>query len=94
MENQESINVELDTSESLENNLNVDIEKEQKELEEIHAQEGSKTRQSEQIHLEYAGLEQKYTFATENIIRIREEMDKFRADFRKRGKDTGIEDNY
>ena len=33
MDNQESINIELDTSESLENDLNINIEKEQKELE-------------------------------------------------------------
>ena len=70
MDNQESINIELDTSESLENDLNINIEKEQKELEEIHAKESFKTRKSEQIHLEYAGLEQKYTFITENIIRM------------------------
>ena len=30
MDNQESINIELDTSESLENDLNINIEKEQK----------------------------------------------------------------
>ena len=89
MDNQESINIELDTSESLENDLNINIEKEQKELEEIHAKESFKTRKSEQIHLEYAGLEQKYTFITENIIRIREEMDKFRAELGELTKNKG-----
>ena len=89
MDNQESINIELDTSESLENDLNINIEKEQKELEEIHAKESFKTRKSEQIHLEYAGLEQKYTFITENIIRIREEMDKFRAELEELTKNKG-----
>ena len=89
MDNQESINIELDTSESLENDLNINIEKEQKELEEIHAKESFKTRKSEQIHLEYAGLEQKYTFITENIIRIREEIDKFRAELEELTKNKG-----
>ena len=67
-----------------------------------------KARKSEQIHLEYAGLEQKYTFITENIIRIREEIDKFRTELeeltknkggnsqgncRKREEDPGVENN-
>ena len=44
MDNQESINIELDTSESLENDLNLTIEKEQKELEDVHTKESIKTR--------------------------------------------------
>ena len=89
MDNQESINIELDTSESLENDLNINIEKEQKELEEIHAKESFKTRKSEQIHLEYAGLEQKYTFITKNITRICEEVDKFRTELEELTKNKG-----
>ena len=42
--------------------------KEQKELEDVHAKESIKTGKSEQIHLEYAGLEQKYTFITEKTV--------------------------
>lgn len=89
MDNQESINIELDTSESLENDLNLTIEKEQKELEDVHAKESIKTRKSEQIHLEYAGLEQKYTFITENITRICEEVDKFRTELEELTKNKG-----
>ena len=89
MDNQESINIELDTSESLENDLNLTIEKEQKELEDVHTKESIKTRKSEQIHLEYAGLEQKYTFITENITRICEEVDKFRTELEELTKNKG-----
>ena len=89
MDNQESINIELDTSESLENDLNLTIEKEQKELEDVHTKESIKTGKSEQIHLEYAGLEQKYTFITENITRICEEVDKFRTELEELTKNKG-----
>ena len=89
MDNQESINIELDTSESLENDLNLTIEKEQKELEDVHTKESIKARKSEQIHLEYAGLEQKYTFITENITRICEEVDKFRTELEELTKNKG-----
>ena len=89
MDNQESINIELDTSESLENDLNLTIEKEQKELEDVHTKESIKTRKSEQIHLEYAGLEQKYTFITENITRICEEVDKFRTELEELTRNKG-----
>ena len=43
----------------------------------------------EQIHLEYAGLEQKYTFITENITRICEEVDKFRTELEELTKNKG-----
>ena len=81
--------MELDTSESLENDLNLTIEKEQKELEDVHTKESIKARKSEQIHLEYAGLEQKYTFITENITRICEEVDKFRTELEELTKNKG-----
>ena len=74
---------------SLENDLNLTIEKEQKELEDVHTKESIKTGKSEQIHLEYAGLEQKYTFITENITRICEEVDKFRTELEELTKNKG-----
>lgn len=76
-ENQESIHVELETSESLEENLKCEIETGQKELEEKRVMEASEQAKSEEVHLAYAGLQQKYAFSSENIQRIQEEIDKF-----------------
>ena len=89
MDNQESINVELDTSQDMEKTLNDDIEEGQKELENIHVKESEKSRQAEQSHLEYAGLEQKYMFITENITRIQEEMEKFQAEMEEISQNKG-----
>ena len=80
IDNQESINVELDTSESLEKELTDKIEKEQKILEAEREEEGRKQKAAEEIHLSYAGLEQKYTFLLENTERIQEEIAKFQEE--------------
>lgn len=78
IDNQESINVELDTSENLEGDLSHQLEEEQKILDADREEESQKQKAAEEIHLSYAGLEQKYTFITENTDRIQEELNKFR----------------
>lgn len=77
-DNQESISVELDTSENLEKEITQELESQQNRLEELHKEEEEFQKEAETIHLEYAGLEQKYDFSEENIVRIREEVDKFK----------------
>ena len=77
MDNQESINVELDTSERLEAELNEQAQEAQGELDGERLTESERQKISEEIHLVCASLEQKDAFVTENINRIREEMAKF-----------------
>lgn len=76
-DNQESISVELDTSEQLESKLSVQIEEAQKVLDAEHEVESQKQKMVEELHLISAGLEQKDAFILENIIRITEELEKF-----------------
>ncbi len=82
MDNQESISVELDTSEKLEHELTMQIEDEQKILDGEHEEEAGKVKKAEEIHLETASLEQKFTFVMENENRIREEIEKFREEMK------------
>lgn len=82
IDNQESINVELDTSESLEQELTSKIEEEQKILDKEHEEETKRQKVSEEIHLAYAGLEQKYNFLIENTTRIQEEIEKFQEELK------------
>lgn len=82
-DNQESINVELDTSEQLEQELNAQIEEDQKVLDEERETESRRQKIAEEVHLVCASLEQKFTFATENVTRIREEIRKFREELKK-----------
>ncbi len=88
-DNQESINVELDTSERLEQELTEQIEQEQKILDEEHEEEAVKVRRTEEIHLEFASLEQKFTFVDENVNRIREEIGKFQEELEELEKNKG-----
>ena len=88
-DNQESINVELDTSERLEQELTEQIEQEQKILDEEHEEEAVKVRRTEEIHLEFASLEQKFTFVDENVNRIREEIGKFQEELKELEKSKG-----
>ncbi len=80
MDNQESINVELDTSQKLEVELNEQTEEAQTALENERQAESERQKISEEIHLVCASLEQKHEFTTENVIRIREEVDKFKEE--------------
>ena len=77
IDNQESINVELDTSESLETELSSQIETDQEILDKEREIESDKQKNMEEVHLTCAGLEQKYEFIIQNITRIHEEIDKF-----------------
>ena len=81
-ENEDSIQMELETSENLERELNEKIEMMQKQLEEERERENVQLKNSEEVHLALAALEQQNTFILENISRIREEMDKFEAELR------------
>jgi len=58
------------------------IEALQKQLEEERERENVQLKNSEEVHLALAALEQQNTFILENISRIREEMDKFEAELR------------
>lgn len=80
IDNQESINVELDTSENLERELTKQIEEKQKILEAEHEEEADRLKKTEEIHLAYASLEQKFAFVSENVDRIQEEVEKFRSE--------------
>lgn len=80
IDNQESITVELDTSESLEQELTRQIEQEQKVLDAEHEEESRKLKRTEEIHLASASQEQKYTFVIENVNRIQEEIEKFQLE--------------
>ena len=77
-DNQESIALELDTSESLEQELTVNVTQGQASLEELRSLEGERQKLSEEAHLACAGLEQQNFFAKENVARIEEELVKYR----------------
>lgn len=77
LENQESIMIELDTSEKLERELNKKIEEQQLLLEKEKVSENETMQRAENIHLTLANLEQKNEFILENLSRIHEEMAKF-----------------
>ncbi len=77
-DNQESIALELDTSESLEKELTVSVTKTQETLDELRTLEGEHQKLSEEAHLACAGLEQQNFFAKENAARIEEEIIKYR----------------
>lgn len=77
IDNQESINVELDTSEQLESQLSAQVEEAQSLLDNERIKETAKQKEAEEIHLVCAGLEQRYEFASQNVSRIREELGKF-----------------
>jgi len=82
VENQESIQVELETSEELETRLKDEIEQEQIELEQMREQESKELSKSEEAHLAFAGLEQKHEFMIQNIGRIWEEIEKFKDELK------------
>ena len=73
-ENGESIQVELEASKKLEVALNQKIEELQKQLEIHREAEAAQLKQSEEVHLSLAGLQQQDLFIKENIARIDQEM--------------------
>ena len=89
VDNQESINVELDTSQELENQLTAKIEEEQAVLDQEHEVETEKQKVAEEMHLVCAGLEQKYDFVLENVTRIQAEMEKFQEELKELEENNG-----
>lgn len=81
-DNEGSIHMELETSETLEKELNTQIEKLQRGLEADREKEAVLQKHSEEVHLSYAGLEQQSTFITDNMERIQEETAKFEAELK------------
>ena len=76
-ENEDSIQMELETSEKLEKELNEQIEALQMQLEKEREDEAAQMKQSEEVHLSLAGLDQQKTFIVENISRIEEEIARY-----------------
>ena len=76
-ENEDSIQMELETSEKLEKDLNEQIEALQVQLEKEREEEAVQMKQSEEVHLSLAGLDQQKTFIVENISRIDEEITRY-----------------
>jgi chromosome segregation protein len=79
-DNHESIQVELEISEQLEKELNLNSNVNQKELEEMRELEGKQMQETEKVHLSYASFEQKLQFMVENENRILEEIHKFKEE--------------
>ena len=79
-ENQESIQMELETSERLEKELSTDSESNQKELEEARDLESKQMQVTEKVHLSFATYEQKQYFLIENEERIQDEIAKFKEE--------------
>ena len=79
-DNEESIQMELETSEHLERELNAGIENLQQLLEEEKTSESVRLKESEEVHLALAGLEQQKEFILENLTRIEEEIAKFETE--------------
>lgn len=76
-DNEESIHMELETSEQLETTLTNEIGQLQIQLESEKASETTHLRDSEEVHLTLAALEQQKMFILENIGRIDEEIARF-----------------
>lgn len=76
-ENQDSIQIELGTSEELEEKLKKETEEEQKLLEDMKEEEQILHKKSEEAHLVFAELGQKEIFLNENQDRICQEYTKF-----------------
>ncbi len=74
LDNEDSIQMELETSENMEKELNEKISQLQIRLEQTKKEEGSQLKQTEEVHLSLASLEQQDNFILENMIRIEEEI--------------------
>lgn len=79
-ENQESIQVELEYSEKLEQELTHSSTEQQSALDVAREEESMQLKNTEQVHLAYAGLEQRKQFLAENETRIQEEILKFQEE--------------
>lgn len=76
-DNENSIQLELETSEKLENDLNDSITSLKSLLDKEKEKENTAQKKSEEFHLSLAALEQQNAFVLENITRIDEEIEKF-----------------
>ena len=76
-ENQDSIEIELGTSEELEKKLKWETEEEQRVLEEKKEQEQILQKRAEEAHLLFVELGQKENFLNENQDRILQEYTKY-----------------
>ena len=81
-DNEESIRMELETSENLEQELNTRIEELQRMLDEERVTESAQMKESEEVHLSLAALEQQAAFIMENVSRIDEEIAKFEEELK------------
>ena len=79
-ENARSLQLELETSEVIETELNDQIQEHEKALLEDKKTEGIQLKQLEDVNLEYVGLEQQNIHIKENIGRIEEELEKLEAE--------------
>ena len=76
-DNHESIQVELEYSEKMEQELILSSVDNQKELDAAREEESRQMQEKENMHLAYAASEQKYQFVLANESRIQEEIQKF-----------------
>jgi chromosome segregation protein len=76
-DNAQSLQLELETSEAIEHDLNNQIQDNESSLVDERKAEGNRLKKLEDIHFEYAGLEQVNIHVKENITRIEEELNKF-----------------
>ena len=88
-DNEDSIQMELETSENMEKELNEKISQLQIRLEQTKKEEGSQLKQTEEVHLSLASLEQQDNFILENMIRIEEEIQKFCNELEELGESRG-----
>ena len=88
-DNEDSIQMELETSQNLEREWNEKIESLQKLLEDEREREAVQMKQSEEVHLSLASLEQQNSFIQENIIRIEEETAKFEQELSELDRNKG-----
>lgn len=88
-DNEDSIQMELETSERLEQEWNVRIEELNRLLEQERAEETAQMRQSEEVHLKFASLEQQNTFILENMNRVEEEIAKFAEELKELDQNKG-----
>ncbi len=79
-DNQESIALELETSEHMEASLTEQIEAGGRELEEQRKQEAARQQEAEAAHLDLAALQQRQEFLAANRTRIEEETEKLQEE--------------
>ncbi len=82
VDNVDSIKMELETSESMEKQITIDIEEGQRALEVQRELESEAIKNNEAIHLALASSEQRYEFVKADRNRIQEELEKFTSEIK------------